>query len=69
MLSLSACAQVSSKNSSLTLPDVIEYPLEAQKKAADEVKSRQCPIIAETFMIDYKIMRDQTKASRKMLKQ
>lgn len=62
---LSGCAREPSRK--LILPDVVEYSKATQIKAADELQACHSPTIME-FMKDYSVMRDQTRAARKVLK-
>ena len=45
----------------LITPDVIVYSKEFQEKAANEIESGMCPVLTE-LVIDYGIIRDQTRA-------
>lgn len=52
------------------LPDVPAYSKATQKKAADEM-ARACdqmPTVCDVLLPDYKVMREQTRAARKLLK-
>lgn len=68
----SACTEAPSKvaatSKRLILPDVVEYPKEVQRKAADEMIGGRCPVISDVFMPDYGVMRDQTRVAKKELK-
>jgi hypothetical protein len=47
---------------------VPEYTKVMQAKAADEMESGHCQTLSDVFMPDYKVMRDQTRAAKKILK-
>lgn len=57
MVSLSACDPVRSR----AFPDVVNYSRETMDKAANEMAGRSCPILTDTMMPDYGVMRDQTR--------
>ena len=60
VLSLSGCATVHSS----VAPDVKGYTRAQQNKAADEILSGQCPML-NNFMVDYGVMRDQSRVLKK----
>lgn len=64
LLSTTACTQVVSEYDSLVAPDVVEYTLEQQKQALNELQTNDVPMLHE-FMKDYKVMRDQSRAAKK----
>jgi len=52
-----SCAKAPSR----ALPDVVEYPKSVQVKAANELKVCPAPVVSG-FLIDYHVMRKQTRA-------
>lgn len=66
MMFLNACTHgVSNENTEqLLLPTIVEYSKDTQRQLAQELESGSCPISKE-FIIDYGIMRDQTRAAKK----
>jgi len=46
-----------------TQPDVIVYSPQIQKEAANEMSSGSCPVLSNTFMPDYLVMRDQARVN------
>lgn len=72
MVFLSGCGAEASKvpiqSKRLILPDVVEYPIDIQKKAAEEIDSGRCHVLSDVFMPDFSVMRDQTRVAKKDLK-
>lgn len=72
MVLLSGCAgepsKVTVQSKRLVLPDVVEYPVDIQNKAADEMNGGSCSVLSDVFMPDYGVMRDQTRVAKKELK-
>lgn len=67
---LTACAGGNSNPHGLMLPDVPEYSKSVQQKAAGEM-TQSCglmPTVCDVFMPDYKVMRDQVRGAREVLK-
>ena len=66
MVLLSACSRgISNENTErLILPTIVEYSGEEQESLARELQSGACPI-SKKFIIDYGIMRDQTREALK----
>lgn len=66
MILISACSQGASNENTerLILPTIVEYSDETQQGLARELQSGSCPISKE-FIIDYGIMRDQTREALK----
>ncbi len=65
---LSACSRDRFKPSVAVLPDVVEYSREIQSQAAGEMSIPQCHTLSNVMMPDYQVMRDQTRAARRLLK-
>lgn len=63
-----APSNVAAQSKRLVLPDVVEYPITVQTKAADEMDAGSCTVLSDVFMPDYLVMRDQTRAAQKGLK-
>lgn len=62
MLLLTSCNGVSSNvGRPLTAPDVVEYSLETQRSAANEIRSGACPVLGDIFIPDYHVMRNQSR--------
>lgn len=58
---LTGCAGANfSDEAKLAIPDVIEYSLDRQISAADELEQFKVPTLME-FMKDYSVMRDQAR--------
>jgi hypothetical protein len=55
---LSGCAQEVSR----AKPDIVNYTQKVMDKAADEIDGGSCPVLGDTFMPDYQVMRDQVRA-------
>lgn len=67
---LTACIAAPSKPHHLVLPDVPAYSKATQKKAAAEM-TQACdmmPTVCDVLLPDYKVMREQTRAAKKILK-
>lgn len=63
-VSLTGCSQgVSDKADKLASPDIINYTPTQEKLAATEMLGGSCPMLNE-FIIDYGVMRDQTRILR-----
>lgn len=63
---LSGCSQGSSngKTENLILPSVIQYSQAKQDALASELQTGGCPV-SKDFLIDYGIMREQTREAMK----
>jgi hypothetical protein len=68
MVSLSGCASAPFNPVGTFVPDVPEYPIDMQAKAADEMEKgcADMPIVCDTFMPDYLVMRDQARSLKKL---
>jgi len=67
---LTACSGAPSKPHHLMLPDVPAYSKAVQKQAAAEM-TRACdqmPTVCDVLLPDYKVMREQARAAKKLLK-
>jgi hypothetical protein len=69
MVLLAACDPAPSNPSTALIADVPEYTAEQQKRAAEEMETHcdLLPMVCDTFMPDYKVMRDQARAAKKVL--
>jgi len=60
LMLLSGCETVPSR----VLPDIKPYSKSVMVQAANEIESNTCPAL-NNFMVDYHIMREQTRALRR----
>lgn len=66
-MALCGCAGSPRSNNIEVLPDLKVYSRPVQKSAATEMQTNACPVL-NTFMVDYKVMRDETRAAQKVLR-
>ena len=66
MILLSGCSQgdFNGETENLILPSVVQYSQEQQSALAVELQTGSCPV-SKDFLIDYGIMRDQTREALK----
>lgn len=58
ILLLGGCGVARSSGGGFT---VVEYTVEQQNRAADEIEGGTCPMVGNIFMPDYSVLRDQAR--------